>query len=441
MADPADKLSRYLNNESTVTPGVYNLHTMTRLMHRLGDPHRDLPGVHIAGTNGKGSTAHMIECLFRHAGYRTGLYTSPHLLKINERIRIDGHPIDDDRLSVLIDEILARADEEPPLQPTYFDALTAVGFLHFHRQQAECAVIEVGLGGRLDSTNVFKPRCSIITAISRDHAHILGNSLADIAMEKAGIIKQAIPVVSATQEPEVLEVIERRCRDLEAPFFLAGRDFHISVLAEGPGGMTVSYRGPGTTPTSNDQFELPFVIPCQADNAALALTVALLMREHYPALTRDALHRGFAAATVPGRLELLSPTIPLLYDPAHNPAAMAVLADHLRRRFAGRELVIVLSLMGDKEIPAILNELTGHRWRLIYYQLDDRRAYRPSPADASFFSAVVDNELALYRLLCDAQEQRAAMCFTGSFRLYETARSMTRGLTDGVPHADQPGDA
>src|SRR5262249_31296912 len=214
-------------------PGDLKLDRMRALLRRLGDPHRRLRCVHIAGTKGKGSTSAIIASILRSADYRTGLFTSPHLSDVSERVQVDGVPISRDEIAVLMTEVAAAvrqmdADGDPDGSPTFFEVITALGFLHFDRRRVDLAVLEVGLGGRFDSTNVCEPLVSIVTNVSYDHMAILGDTLAEIAFQKAGIIKPGIPVVTTAEIPEARLVVERVAADCEAPLSEVGRDFRWS---------------------------------------------------------------------------------------------------------------------------------------------------------------------------------------------------------------------
>lgn len=204
-------------------PDTLDLSRIRRVLARLGDPQRRFPSIHIAGTKGKGSVAATCASVLQTAGLRTGLYTSPHLHTFRERIRVDGEPIPPDVLISLVQECRPIFDTEPQL--TTFEAITALAFVHFARCQIDYAVVEVGLGGRLDATNVIIPQVAIITSLSFDHTYLLGNTLADIAREKAGIIKPGVPTVCAPQEAEALTVIQKVCAERESPLTLVGRDW------------------------------------------------------------------------------------------------------------------------------------------------------------------------------------------------------------------------
>ena len=212
-----------LNRSAQYAPETFNLTRIGQLLGRLGNPHHAFKIAHVAGTKGKGSTCRMIESVLSAAGYRTGLYTSPHLHTFRERIQVRRMLIERDGVAALVDELEPHIVAVPGL--TYFEIVTAMGLLYFARQQVEVAVVEVGLGGRLDATNIVTPQVSVITSLSYDHTAWLGNTLAQIAFEKAGIIKPGVPAVSAPQPPEALDVIERACVERKSPLVLVGRDW------------------------------------------------------------------------------------------------------------------------------------------------------------------------------------------------------------------------
>src|SRR5712664_3368646 len=229
-------LGRELAAPTQAAATKFDLENITVLAERLGRPDRAYPSVHIAGTNGKGSTAAFLESILRHAGFRTGLNTSPHLEKINERIRINGQEINDEafaetlsRIQVLIEELLAAAKLRA--HPTYFECVTAMAFEYFARERVEFGVFEVGLGGRLDATNILSPVVSIITRLDFDHENFLGHSLKEIAAEKAGILKRGVPVVLAEQQPEAREVILARARELACPVIETREAYRVDHLA------------------------------------------------------------------------------------------------------------------------------------------------------------------------------------------------------------------
>src|SRR5574341_276964 len=224
-----EKLISYQYNAST-----FSLDRMVKMLEYVGNPHKAFPCIHVTGTKGKGSTSIMIATILEYAGLKTGLFTSPHLIDIKERIQINHQNISEcdfiDNLNDLRPYIQHLRDTEPSASPTFFEILTAVSMIYFKKERIDMAVLEVGLGGRLDSTNVVIPQVSVITNVGLDHTAILGNTLSSIAYEKAGIIKQGIPVVSAVEDPEALSVIEKTCREKDARLYLLGRDILIEEV-------------------------------------------------------------------------------------------------------------------------------------------------------------------------------------------------------------------
>ena len=295
--------------------GLENIRT---LLTRLGHPERDFGILHVGGSNGKGSVAATLAEILVQAGYRVGLYTSPHLHSFTERIRVNGTAIAEDEVAQLVAEIRSVADAVPA---TFFEFTTALALLHFRRRQVDFVVLEVGMGGRLDATNAVTPRLSVITPICRDHAEHLGGTLAAIAAEKGGIIKPGVPLVLGRQEPEALEVLLTRARQLAAPVLLCGRDFAPLPAVGG-----FSYRGPG--------LELAELQPGlagvhQHDNLSVALAAAGLLREQGVDLPEAALRRGVAQVCWPGRLEWWEGRRQVLLDGAHNEGGAKVLAAYL----------------------------------------------------------------------------------------------------------------
>ena len=346
-------------------PADLTLGRMRRLLKRLGDPQAGLPIIHIAGTKGKGSTAIMIAAALSASGVRTGLYCSPHLHRLEERFTIDGKPASDQELVELVDEV-SEADErlerEEPLlggrRSTFFEITTAMGLLHFARRGVGAVVLEVGMGGRLDSTNVVHPVLSIITSISFDHTRQLGNTLGLIATEKAGIVKRGRPVVNGVEGGEAREsirrvVFQRRCRIKEI-----GDDFSFEVIPPAlpinqPTPFQVSVR---TWRTNWGTFNLPLLGPHQAHNAAVALAGLDVLAEERPnlAVNRDDVIRGFATLKWPARVEILGDRPCLVIDGAHNAASAVALAETLRTCFPQTRRTLVFGTTREKDLPGQL---------------------------------------------------------------------------------------
>jgi dihydrofolate synthase/folylpolyglutamate synthase len=319
------------------------LDRMQRALEELGRPERCAPAFHVAGTNGKGSVCAMLDAASRAAGLRTGLYTSPHLERFAERFQIDGVPITDEGLLGLYEELKTRLPWafDGPDALTFFELVTLIGFQYFARSKVDVMVIEVGLGGRLDATNVLTPLVTCITAIGLEHREFLGDTLAAIAGEKAGILKQGVPAVVARQHPEADATILRRAREVRAPLVLEGRDFP-------PSDLPIGLRGEH-----------------QRSNAAVAFRALEIAQASGLALSRAAAKEGIARVRWPGRLETIAQRPEIVLDGAHNPPAADALATACRDLFAGRRIHLVCGLLADKEVDPILDRLLPLATRFI----------------------------------------------------------------------------
>jgi dihydrofolate synthase/folylpolyglutamate synthase len=320
------------------------------LLDRLGDPHLGLAGVLIAGTNGKGSVAALIDSMARAAGRRTALLAKPHLVRWGERIVLDGEPLDEGRFGTLAEEVLGAAGQAPPGEhPTQFEILTAMGFLAAARHRAETVICEVGMGGRLDSTNVADLGGCVITNIALDHREWLGDSVEAIAAEKAGIIKSGDWVVTASTEPARSVIAERarlvgaRMRVLEA-----GRDWRGT--SRGRSGVEVELDAAGEPPTGRPvAIRSPLLGLAQMENLAVAATAATLL-----GIPAASIVAGAASVRWPGRLQWVDGTPPLLLDGAHNPAALAALRPEVTALAGGRRVVALFGAMADKQLDEML---------------------------------------------------------------------------------------
>jgi dihydrofolate synthase/folylpolyglutamate synthase len=331
----------------------FGLDNIRRLTASLGDPHHAFRTVHVAGTNGKGSTSAMIESILRTGGVTTGLFTSPHLVNFTERIRINGEETTERDIISLAEEVRETAGDEDDFSPTFFEVVTAMAFLHFRKMKVEWAVIETGLGGRLDATNVVVPEVSVITRIGFDHREFLGNTLREIAAEKAGIIKERVPVVTATQAPEAMEVLERLAAEKMSQLFGYGSGFSSKVISESPEGVCFDYHGGGT----HREIKLPLAGVHQVVNASMAVKAIEVISEAYP--LRCDIRKGLEEVSWPGRLEMVNDMPPVLIDGAHNPQAAEALSLYLKTLLHSkyRRIVLVAGIMGDKDIDGILKPL------------------------------------------------------------------------------------
>lgn len=322
-------------------PGLERINFM---LAALGNPQERIPIVQVAGTNGKGSTAAFLAAICTAAGLRTGFFSSPHLTSFTERFRIDNTEISPERVVELAGRVMAAA----PPEATFFEIVTAMAFQYVAEEGVDLAIMETGMGGRWDATNAACGILSVITPIGLDHCQYLGDTIAAIAGEKAGIIKQERPVVTARQEPEARQVIEECCRELASPLYCSGERFAASWEAEG-----LAYHGLGVTMTG---LHPGIGGRYQAENAGCALAAAELLRDLGFAIPPEAMRDGIADARWPGRMELFPGAPPILLDGAHNPAGAKALAESLAdvRR---QRLVMVFGVMCDKELSGILSPL------------------------------------------------------------------------------------
>jgi dihydrofolate synthase/folylpolyglutamate synthase len=324
-----------------------DLSPVRALLDAVGRPYERYPVLHVGGTNGKGSTAAMLASILRAAGHTVGLYTSPHLVDFTERIRINGEPISPDEVASLAEELRTRMPVDA--DSTFFEFTTAMAFLAFARARVDVAVIEVGMGGRLDATNVVHPLVSVITNVDLDHQRYLGDSVAAIAGEKAGIIKPGVPVVTAASGA-ALGVLEARAAVERAPLTVVGRDARV----EGGAPASFSYHG---VAERIDGLSCPLLGRHQLTNAAVALATIERARTRGLTVPVDAIRRGLAGVRWEGRLEVIRSHPRIVVDGAHNAAGAAALAEFLAaERAAGRinRLVVVFGILADKDLPAII---------------------------------------------------------------------------------------
>ncbi|MFQ5428487.1 MAG: bifunctional folylpolyglutamate synthase/dihydrofolate synthase [Thermodesulfobacteriota bacterium] len=352
-----------------IRPGLQSIKGLLKL---LGNPERNLPALHIAGTNGKGSTAAMIESVMREAGYSVGLYTSPHLTRFNERICIGGEFISDEdivRIAAVVMEARGRLKDEKALEATFFEVATAMALLYFREKKVDMAVMETGLGGRLDATNIVRPLVSVITNVAMDHSAFLGSKVADIAAEKAGIIKENVPVVCGELGYDSASVISSRAVEVagKEPIRL-GHEFSCKVTTRGRfnySGLKTSIKG--LEPGLSGAFQLK--------NGALALAALELLSESYPRINEEAMREGLRRVKWPGRFELLSETPPVILDCAHNEAGAHALAGALREYFSlPLTMTLVTGISEDKDINGILARLLPLSRRVILTEAGLSRA-------------------------------------------------------------------
>ena len=371
--------------EHAIEPTLDRIRALTAL---LGDPHRAYPVIHITGTNGKTSTARMIETLLRARGLRTGLFTSPHLTSIRERICVDGEPLSADRFADAYDEVkpyLALVDQGQPAALSFFEVLTAMAFAVFADAPVDVAVLEVGVGGTWDCTNVADGAVAVVTPISIDHVRYLGNTVQSIAGDKAGIIKPGAVAVLAQQPLDAAEVLLRRAAEVGATVAREGLEFGVTNRELAVGGQLVGVRG--LLAGYHDLF-LPLFGAHQASNAACALAAVEAFAGASPtggpdaeggpvALGDELVHSAFAMMSSPGRLEVVRRSPVVVVDAAHNPAGMAATMAALTEAFALSELVAILAVSEDKDVSGILDQLEPVVSELVVTDNSSPRSARP----------------------------------------------------------------
>ncbi len=329
------------------------------LLEQAGEPQRAFPSIHVAGTNGKGSVVAMLDAIFRAAGYSTGRFTSPHLITLNERFLLNAAPIRDDELDRQLAFVRRIAEPMQP-NPTFFEAATAACFRWFAEQRVDMGLIEVGLGGRFDSTNVITPACAAITNIGLEHTQYLGETLELIAFEKAGIIKPGVPVVVSETHLGPLGVILEQARALDSPAKLLGRDFHYALAG---GRFTYESERLRIGPV-----DLGLQGAYQGVNAAVAVAVAETLREQFPRLLAGAIAQGLSQARWPGRFERVLETPPVIMDVAHNYSGAQQLAPQLGPS------IIMMAVSGDKAAERMIDELAPYAAELLLTQYAGSRS-------------------------------------------------------------------
>ncbi|MCW2600071.1 MAG: FolC bifunctional protein [Frankiales bacterium] len=337
---------------------VPDLDRIRLLMDLMGSPQRSYPSIHLTGTNGKTSTARMVDALVRGFGLRPGRYTSPHLDTVTERISIDGDPLSDERFTEVFDEVMPYVelvDSRSPVPMTFFEVLTGMAFAAFADAPVDLAVLEVGLGGLWDATNVVEAGTAVVLPIGLDHVPLLGTTLAEVAGEKAGIIHPGATVVLAAQPPEAAEVLLRRCAEVGATVAREGLEFGVIDRRTAVGGQVLTLQG--LAGRYEDIF-LPLHGPYQASNAAAALAaVEAFLGGGEGSLDPDAVRQGFADVSSPGRLEVVRTSPTVLVDAAHNPHGMAATVAALGDAFAFTHLVAVVACLSDKDARTMLEVL------------------------------------------------------------------------------------
>jgi dihydrofolate synthase/folylpolyglutamate synthase len=426
-----------------------NLQRMRELLARVDNPQQQFPAVHIAGTKGKGSTATMIAGVLQAAGYRTGLYTSPHLEKLEERIRIDGECCSQDELIALVDAIrpaVASMDEEserggPLGTPTFFEITTAMAMRYFAQHNINVAVLEVGLGGRLDSTNVCRPVVTAITSISFDHVRQLGNTLAEIAAEKAGIIKPGVPIVCGVTDEEPHEVIRQIATQRDAPTCFVGEDFEFEHQPRSSFTLqpdSLHYTSKSRQAWCLRDVQLGMLGAHQAANAAVAIATLQHLELAGWRISADAVYRGLAKTRCPARIEIVSRRPTVVFDTAHNLASIDALMKVIETSFDPAQRVLIFAAARDKDVSGMLKRLLVTFDSIILTQyLDNPRAVAPADGRQMLERVLAETDLSRKPAITTCETPALAwqycesivtpqdlVCITGSFFLAAEMRHL-----------------
>lgn len=438
---------------------AYRLERMRRLLNLLGDPQAELPIIHVAGTKGKGSTSAMIAAALSASGYRTGLYTSPHLERLEERFTVDGQLCSNNEFVALVDALrraVAEMERSAPsgdASPTYFELTTAAALLHFRRRNVQAAVLEVGMGGRLDSTNVCHPRVAVITSISFDHTRQLGNTLAAIAREKAGIIKPGVPVISGVTPEEPRREIESACLRQGAKLIQLGIDFDYSyhpavATSAEPTSGSIDYfcrreEGRG----EKRGIRLGLLGRHQGANTAVCLAVLDELARQGFAISDEAMRGALATLRWPARVEVLDRHPTIVLDAAHNVASVAALVETLRESFAARRRILVFATTQEKDASGMLQLLLPHFDRVFLTRYENNpRGVCPSELAALAIRLtdapvhVVASPAAAWQAVRALAAQDDLVCITGSFFIAAEMRTQWRAATLSARTQSDPPD-
>ena len=389
-----DRLLGAINYERRVqTPynrNFYRLDRMRRLAEILGNPQLQYPVIHVAGSKGKGTVAHVVAAAMQHAGYQTGLYTSPHLVRLHERFRFCGHPVSDEQLLLLTNRVLEAAEQLQTEDAfadgaTFFEITTAMAIVHFAEQKADCAVLEVGMGGRLDSTNICEPELCIITSIGLDHEKQLGSTIAEIALEKAGIIKPRVPTVCSAREPSAREAIQQSANDAEAELHLLDRDFQCAwqplktnptaeMQRDGAAAELSYWANPVTgeesavTPPRTHRLRTRLLGRHQADNLSAAIRALQELDSRGMRIPWKSIEHAVAQAQPPARMQVIDNDPTSILDTAHNPASIEAGLDALESHFPDKPVVAVFAPSRDKDYAKMLDLLLARTQQLVLTQ-------------------------------------------------------------------------
>ena len=410
---------------------TFDLGRMDKLLNKLGNPHKKIATAHIAGTKGKGSTATMLARMLESNDYKVGLYTSPHVLHLHERIIVNSEMISNEQMLDLLNRIHGPVEQmAKTAAPTFFEIMTAIAFMHFTDENVDIAVIETGLGGRLDSTNLIEPKVVGITSLSLDHMNQLGNTLGQIAKEKAGIFKAGIPIVTVQQKPEAMQVLKAAAAALEAPLSVTGSDIDFSHRFE-----TSREHGPHTricltTPSSKfEHLRVPVHGQHQAINCGLALALLDRLKLSGYQIDSDKAAKGLKSVTLTGRMEMICDDPRIMIDAAHNAASIKALIQAIGQHIPYDSMVVIFGCNQDKDVEGMLRKLQYGADKVIFTRSNSLKAVSPQDlADlyTEICGKMCQTALGLgeaLRLARSAVGREDLICITGSFYLIGQAKA------------------
>jgi dihydrofolate synthase/folylpolyglutamate synthase len=410
---------------------TFNLNRMGKLLSLLGDPHKKIHTVHIAGTKGKGSTATMLARMLEANGYNVGLYTSPHVVHLHERIAVNSEMVTESQMRGLLNRIYAPVEKMSKTDPpTFFEIMTALAFMHFVDKSVDIAVIETGLGGRLDSTNVIKPKVIGITSLSIDHQYQLGNSIDSIAEEKAGVFKRGVPTITVQQEPAAMHVLKARATALKAPFSVTGSDIDFSHRFE-----TSREHGPHTricltTPTSKfEHLRVPLHGKHQAINCGLALAMLDKLKSVGYEIDSEKAAEGLHKVFLAGRMEMIWNDPRIMIDAAHNAASIKALIHAIGQNVPYDSMVVIFGCNNDKDVKGMLEKLQYGADKVIFTRSNSGKAV--SPEDLAEMYTEICGKMCqtaaslgqALQLAKNAVSKEDLICITGSFYLIGQAKT------------------
>ena len=410
---------------------TFDLKRMEKLLRGLANPHKKIKTVHVAGTKGKGSTATMLARMLEANGFSVGLYTSPHVTTLHERIAVNSSMITQKQLLGLINRIHAAVEKMAKKNdaPTFFEIMTAMAFMHFADKEVDIAIIETGLGGRLDSTNVIKPALVGITSISIDHKNLLGSSLGSIAKEKAGVMKKGIPVITVPQEPEAMRVLKKHALSVKAPLMVTGRDIDFSYRFESSRKHGPHARICVITPNSKfEHLKVPLPGEHQAINCGLALAMLDTLKTQGFEINDQKALRGLKSVSMTGRMEIISDDPRIIVDTAHNAASIRALIQAIGQHIPYDSMVIIFGCNNDKDVSGMLNQLQYGADKVIFTKSNSPKAVFPQDL-ADIYTDICGkmcqtslNLTEAVRIARSAVSKEDLICITGSFYLVGQAK-------------------